>query len=218
MKPARKIRNAAIGLFPRLFGKKNILGYVEHIDPALIQGWAINFKGDPLRLTLGIEGKAFPLEPAWIGRSDVAEQHGKRFDKAGFRCSVPKEAAASLKKALREGRPVKVLAGDSALTIATRQAAPVFKLHQEPLDIGTSTADLHAELETWGHFTLRGWAEHAGHGVGVCSLECNGVPLECSLVRIERDEIARARHAEKTDLGFEIELPGYLWEDRKSVV
>lgn len=74
--------------------------------------------------------------------------------------------------------------------------------------IGTK---LHGQVERLDCAVLHGWAWVESADDETVSLHCDGAPVECSVIRIERNDVRSALHTERSRLGFEIEVPATLW-------
>lgn len=58
---------------------------------------------------------------------------------------------------------------------------------------------------------VEGWAALAGLSDEVISLRCNELPVECAVIRVEREDVQRALKSARNRLGFEIEIPATVW-------
>jgi len=192
--------------------KPAVIGYVEHFEPTVIEGWAIHAYNNPIQLILRVVERLYTLDVAWIERKDVAQQHGEQFTVSGYRIMLPWEVTVAVKDALRNGQPVEVLADGVALHNVARMPTPEGLLQTEPLLLGTRSAELDAAIEAWGHFTLYGWAVVGGLAPTAYTLHANGAVQGCFALTRKRPDVAQVLGIEKVDVGFEIELPGYLWE------
>jgi len=191
---------------------ENIIGFVEHFEPTAIQGWALRHDGKPIHLGLHIDGSRYPLDAAWSERSDVAQQHGAQFMISGFRCTLPREVTMAVKDALRNSKPLEVHADGVVLQNVAKMPIAASLLQAEPLLASVRSDELNCVIESWGHFTIDGWAVVSGHAPANYSLVGNGVALDCTVMTCKRPDVAQALGIATLDAGFEIELPGYLWE------
>lgn len=190
-----------------------VAGYIEHFEPFAIAGWAGRHDGKPLRLELHIRGEVRVLSPAWFAREDVAAQRGARFAMSGFRCALSNAAAFAVRNALLRDDPIEVVADGVVLRNLAKIPAPASLLMTEPLMISHQSADCRAVVESWGHFMLFGWALVDGREARDLSLRCNGTYLPCTFSNYERPDVAEALGSAGARAGFEVEMPGYLWED-----
>jgi hypothetical protein len=72
-------------------------------------------------------------------------------------------------------------------------------------------ASLRANLEGWEQLILHGWAMDAAAEGEVFALECNGVPVDCHVLRTSRVDVAQALQVERASLGFEVQVPAAAW-------
>ncbi|MGM9487224.1 glycosyltransferase family 2 protein [Ideonella sp. YS5] len=76
----------------------------------------------------------------------------------------------------------------------------------------------HAGVAPLGHVervdrgVLQGWACLDFLDDEAIGLSCNGEPVDCSVIRVERADVQRALNSARQRLGFEIELPATLWQ------
>ena len=190
-KKLRKYLSLAPRFLASVTGKAGVIGYVEHLEPTSIHGWAINRKGKPIQFVLSVDGQHFPLAATWNDRTDVAGQHGPQYIQSGFRSTPSADASAALKKALRQGLPIKVLAGRVALGMVAKLPALAVQLSTEKLGVKTDKPGLKGEIENWGNFTLRGWAAVNECASKSITLIRNGEALDCVVIPGNRQDIAR---------------------------
>jgi glycosyltransferase involved in cell wall biosynthesis len=235
----RNCLTAVSSKFERLAGSPSVMGYVEHIDAQYITGWAIHRGGKPLQLTLRANGQHFTLTVNWVERSDVAEKHGSQFMYSGYCCTLGIEEKEAIREAVQNNQSFEVLAEDFVLTVANRfkpsALSEVFfsnqvvppelvpqvvdtpktrtpSMHWSLLEIEVDSSGVKARIECWGLFKIRGWALVNDRVPSSYRLCCNGVALDCSVFPNKRPDIAHELGVENEELGFEIELPGYLWD------
>ena len=99
----------------RLGRRPTVQGYVEHLDPYRIEGWAVERRGRLLHLELKIKQETFALKPIWKERADVAAERGEAFLYSGFACEPTPDQAKALTAALEAGVAVIILANGVAL-------------------------------------------------------------------------------------------------------
>ena len=209
---AKFFLSASGKVWRNVLGQASILGYVERIEHSEIHGWAIHRKGKPLQLSLRVDGSLYPLAATWVERADVAGQHGEQFMHCGFQCGISGGARDALVRTLHPSQPIEVLANNVVLRNLANRPKPAVPLHWEPLGIKAKSPGLKAEIESWGYFTIRGWAAASGGMITSYKLLSNGTPIECAIFHQERRDVADALAIEALNTGFEIELPGYIWE------
>jgi len=197
---------------PQIAGKPDVTGYVEWFETVSVRGWAVRPDGSRIRLGLRINGQTHPLDVVWVERADVAQQHGAQHRISGYQCIFSWELTNSVKTALRNGDSIEVIADDVALPILATMPTPATLLLPETLAMNLRTPEVSTSIDSWGHFTLQGWAVVGGREPHTYSLLCNGKPIECTVLTNRRRDVAHALGIQSLDTGFEIELPGYLWE------
>jgi Glycosyl transferase family 2/Galactosyltransferase len=188
--------------------QQDIVGHVESIHPGAITGWAFSRSGQPLQLTCRISGQAYEAEPAWGERSDVSAEFGAAALMSGFQI----RPQAALQEALsREGlcaADVVLLANGQALMVdeqELRQQGMADELHEKG-------GALQGHIESFQDFMIRGWVVARGGGRTTLEVRVNGLPLLCDVIRSERKDVEEALGVNDPEAGFEIVLPGYLWE------
>lgn len=86
-----------------------IKGYVEAVEAIKIIGWVIKADQKPISLALAIGENAYPVEPVWTIRSDVAKQFGEDFLNSGFEILVPTVAIDAFLDAVADGGSIEIL-------------------------------------------------------------------------------------------------------------
>jgi hypothetical protein len=71
---------------------------------------------------------------------------------------------------------------------------------------------LHGVIELFDAATVQGWAWLEGAADEVITLHDDRGPVECSVIRIERNDVQAALGADRRRLGFEIEVPSTIWD------
>ncbi len=85
-----------------------IKGFIESIEQIKITGWVrTDFK--PINMELAVGEAAYPVDPVWIVRNDVAAQFGDEFLQSGFEFIVPNEVIDDFIDAQAKGEAVEVL-------------------------------------------------------------------------------------------------------------
>ncbi len=188
-----------------------VKGFVERIEPDTVSGWAVGKDGAPIEIVLVVRGQRFLPAIEWHERPDVEEQMGPKANRAGF-LIVPD---ARLRAALSHPgiTQAEIVVG------ANRRALPVldgaFKRQDataQVLGIKVADQNLNAKVESWKPFTLQGWVVANDGRPLVLQATINGKPLECVVVRVERKDVAASLGIATLDSGFEVVLPGFLWE------
>ena len=213
--------------FAKLFGRQNIFGYVDLIEWGTIQGWVLRNERRSISLVLRVDGQNYPLTPSWLERSDVAQKHGIKFKFSGYHCTLSAELEEVLKNAIQWGQKIEVLADGVALENIAKLPKLVVQLQPEqlgiaiesvepkpePLGLEIDAVEMKGEIEQWGHFILSGWVMLNKQPATLFGLLCNGKELDCTALRINRPDISQIQGVDALDIGFKIELPGYLWEN-----
>lgn len=117
--------------------RPRVQGYVERIEPQLIEGWAVEHRGRPPRLELRINQETFGLKPSWKERADVAAERGETFLYSGFVCEPTPDQAKALTAAFETGAAVTILANGVTLK-SSRSMLPLPTLPSDPLRQKTS--------------------------------------------------------------------------------
>jgi glycosyltransferase involved in cell wall biosynthesis len=189
----------------KLLMPPDILGYAERVETDGIYGWALHRKGTPIQLSCRIAGKTYGGQTTWVERGDVARQHRSETVRCGFQFVPVPAAKLPYSEALANGEPIVLLANGVALKDIRLE--PVLPLQAESLNLAHEGAGWRAELESWGHFTVQGQVAGTGAALPVGELRCDGRALECAIAWQ-----LRSQSGERWQRGFEIALPGYLWE------
>jgi hypothetical protein len=185
----------------------DVLGYVERIEPDGIYGWSVHRKGQPLQLECRIDGAACAGQATWLERSDVAGQYRSQTLLCGFQFVPAAGAKSILREARANGRSIELLANGTLLKdIAERPVAAV-PLQREPLAISRESDSWRVEIENWGHFTIQGRLAYATAAMPALAVYCHGESVTCA-VAWQTQPAASGWQVR----GFEIELPGYIWE------
>jgi hypothetical protein len=85
------------------------------------------------------------------------------------------------------------------------------RLKWDKLDINIFNEGMHSSIEAWGGFGIRGWVSISEAASPSLSITVSGNELPLDVVWSERKEIARNFGLASSLIGFEIDLPGYLW-------
>jgi glycosyltransferase involved in cell wall biosynthesis len=204
----------------RVFSRKHtvlhentgITGNVERVALHEIAGWAVNPDQTPLQLTLRVNGRVFPMAVHWSERADIAEKYGAPFLTSGFRYETAEIVRDDMVRALQHGNSIEVLANNVVLrNIGVTDEVPA-PPRKEELHSHIRTTGFEAELEAWGRFRITGWAVSSERAAGSFDVLCNGERIECVVLRKERRDVATTLQIAVPDTGFEIELPGYIWD------
>lgn len=189
-----------------------IAGNLEKVALHEITGWVVNHDQEPLQLTVRINGRIFPMAVHWSERADIAEKYGASFLTSGFRYKTTEVVREDMVSALQHGNPIEVLANNVVLrNIGVTNAVPE-PARKEGLNNHIHAAGFEAELEAWGRFRISGWAVSGERAVRSFDVLCNGERVDCAVLRKERRDVAATLQLAVLDTGFEIELPGYIWD------
>lgn len=181
----------------RLFRTKaKTSGMVEKISPVEIVGWLLD-QGNADSLEIVIDGHSIHVPIRRTERLDVARAHGQQHVRAGFSGEIPEVLGARL-RALDEERfrALRVLHRGVVLSLAKDawQAAAVA-----------------GYIDCCDAFLLEGWAAVDRRRPKVLGLVCQGKEYPLKPIWFKREDIVQAIGGEDAGLGFQAELPGYLW-------
>jgi Glycosyl transferase family 2/Galactosyltransferase len=73
-------------------------------------------------------------------------------------------------------------------------------------------ASLLGHVERLDHAVIHGWACLEGFDNEAVGLHCNGEPVDCMVIRIERVDVQSALQSGRRHFGFEIEIPATVWQ------
>lgn len=68
------------------------------------------------------------------------------------------------------------------------------------------------QVERVDRGVVHGWTRLACLEQELVALRCNGEPLDCSVIRVDRADVRQALKSDRRSLGFEIELPSTMWQ------
>lgn len=191
----------------------NIEGYVEQIGAREIRGWVVDRENGPITLSLLIEDKVYPVVPLWSERADVAASLGEDFIESGFIITITDEIAGLIKQG--NGDSISVMANGVPLD-NTEEVKKSLKKAARLSGKEVRTIESQGVIEKCDQFIITGWGLVNEEVENSIALLCNGKPVECSVIRKERHDVAEALgvdESESIQFGFELEIPGYIWED-----
>lgn len=187
----------------------NVVGYAESAGRNMVRGWALSLDGKPCQFQLLINGVEYAVATEWQERMDVAEKYGDAAKMCGFALTTV-SSEVDLERLLNDtknrldvavnGVRLQWLAGKE---VAQNDDAPIAQVKPTLLGSYVDSVDL---------FTIKGWALRSD-GMG-CELRAsvNGHLLDCPIVRTDRVDVRNVYHLDASSAGFEIYLPGYIWE------
>ncbi|WP_051299790.1 glycosyltransferase family 2 protein [Methylobacter luteus] len=193
----------------------NIEGYVEQIGAREILGWVINRENEPIALSLRIEDKVYSVTPLWSERADVAASLGEDFIESGFIITIPDEIASLINDDQDNGSSIGIMA-NGVLLANTQEVEKSIKKAARLSGKEVRTIESQGVIEKCDQFIITGWGLVNEEIENSIALLCNGKPVECSVIRKERQDVAEALgvdESESIQFGFELEIPGYIWED-----
>jgi len=181
-------------------------GFVERISSSEVVGWAVSRTGADVDLALRIDDATFTMVADWTEREDVTSKIPlNKNARVGFAIQPSGSIRECITQALRTGCPLNVLANGVALPHAKSSVhAP---RHAPIVSAGKS------KVEDFKNFIISGWAVSGDKPVNTFGLICNGKAVDCTVVRKERRDVAEALQIDALETGFDIELPGYIWEN-----
>ena len=189
----------------------DIEGNVERIEPAIIVGWVHSHSNEPVHLSLQVDGYEYVQECIWHDRADVAEVLGIDALKSGFQILPTEDFKTLLTLEDLDEKTIIVLANGHDLP----KAETAFRrqpLASESSAISTGTKPLRAYIDPWLPFTICGWVVLPETQPTLLEVTVNGTPIQCNIIRVDRKDVEEALGGEYPKAGFEIELPGYVWE------
>lgn len=187
-------------------------GFVEATgrdnDRSYICGWAIGRGKIPILLEIvDPEGKSYFPETTWYDRQDIAEKYGKDFLRSGFVAFLPpiskEEGNARGKKGYR------LYANGRLLRFSPSRDA---KSAARSLINSSSKYAVKGCLEAVDGPRLHGWVVRGSSAPETVTLRVEGHPFPVAVRWRERNDVAEALNIQESRVGFEIDLPGYLWE------
>ncbi|MCG5500806.1 glycosyltransferase family 2 protein [Ectothiorhodospira lacustris] len=175
--------------------KAKPIGMVEKMTPTRITGWLLD-EGRAEMLTLNIGGQSHTLSICRTERRDVAQTHGAQHLQAGFEAPVPEDLGQLLKQIDKNSPAICLQYGSVTLPFAqdARIISPVA-----------------GHLERCDAFLLEGWVAVDGRRPASLHLVCDGKEYPLKPIWQRREDAAETIGAEDVDIGFQAELPGYLW-------
>ncbi len=186
-----------------LFGLK--VDQVTVGSEILILGWLV---GTLEKLELRVNGKGIPATFSRSARPDVAQALG--FDdpslNLGFELHAYPSAAMTAETQLTLNWSVEAESGE----IVLRQGNPLGSNQPTPQKI--SPAEIKCHLDKIEGPCLNGWLVVAARPAQHFSILANDRPIGCDVLTIPRKDVAAALGVEAIDLGFQIIIPGYVWE------
>jgi hypothetical protein len=193
----------------------NIEGYVEQIGAREILGWVINRENEPIALSLRIDDKVYSVTPLWSERADVAASLGEDFIESGFIITISDEIASLINDDQDNGSSIGIMA-NGVLLANTQEVEKSIKKAARLSGKEVRTIESQGVIEKCDQFIITGWGLVNEEIENSIALLCNGKPVECSVIRKERQDVAEALgvdESESIQFGFELEIPGYIWED-----
>ncbi|XSG84597.1 MAG: glycosyltransferase family 2 protein [Methylohalobius sp. ZOD2] len=180
-------------------GKKNGRSY--------ICGWVIDRKNASILLELvDTDGKSHFPETTWHERVDIGARYGEQYLRAGFIAFL--SPPSSEKEAGDGGKGYRLYANGHRLKFSPSEQA---KSRARRLLDSSPAPALKGCLEKIDGPTLRGWAIRGGAAPEVVTLRVAGHVFPIAVRWRERKDVAETLNIEARQIGFEIDLPGYMW-------
>jgi hypothetical protein len=206
---------------PRMEPKAgDVIGKIESVDASSIQGWVLSKSGSPIQFQLAYRDSVFPAEPEWTKRPDVAEAFGLSDVTPGFSIALPSVLRRSIASndfdwsellLVINGRPLAL--PSRADEVSPESSEPTVQFPMAPVvEFPIATVVEQCKL-----FAVRGWVVDLSSTQYDFEVRCNEHLIDCPVVRTERKDVAEAlkldvEKLDFLDFGFELELPGYIWE------
>jgi O-antigen biosynthesis protein len=172
---------------------------VERRNNGLLVGWMYDpaSAGEEV-LTLSCQGQALPVVVRRFERDDVAEALHLPALPFGFEMTLPWQA---WRHAVADGQAL----------LWRFSGADVSRHFAAVLVAAWPTSSVGA-LEGLSHLHLRGWYAAQGGQRPTLRLRCEGVEMACPSRWVERMDVAAAHWLPSAEVGFEIEIPGHVWQ------
>lgn len=189
-------------------GTIDVVGCIDSFENNVVRGWAHSLSEKPIEFTLVIDDCEHEVNVERRERNDVAEQYGESARYSGFALSLV-SLGANVVEVSRKGGSVEVLG--NGVRLDWRVSEPV-SLRIDSAKQKTKTGLIGSNVDLVNEFTIKGWVLPYD-GVG-CDIRVfvNGRLLDCDVIHVERLDVARVYGPKAQESGFEIHLPGYMWE------
>lgn len=188
---------------------ENAIGYVECLSPQMIRGWTLGRSGTSGDIKLEIAGETVELHPMWLDRQDVTAQLGIVEEGIGFEVQPIGTLAEQLGQAIEAGASIQLLVDGSVLPLAEGIVPSIgYSAQNKKRHLSREVDGL---VESIKRFTITGWAVVDGAPFDTIELFINGALVECSLIRIERQDVKDTLKIDATRTGFELEMTGTIW-------
>lgn len=184
----------------RLFSRSKTPGLIEVLNPHKIRGWLLD-EGRADSLDIVVDGRSVRVPILRTERQDVAQAHGRQHLHAGFDGAIPEKVGDRL-RVLDDAalRVVRVLHRGVALPLAQN---------------AWQTTASAGHIDRCEAFQLEGWAVVDGRQPKTLCLSCHGKVYPLKPIWLKREDVVQTLGIESIALGFQAELPGYLWAEQR---
>jgi hypothetical protein len=199
----------------------DIIGKIESVDASSIQGWVLSKSGSPIQFQLAYRDSIFPAEPEWTKRPDVAEAFGLSNVTPGFSIALPSALRRSIASNNFDWSEFLLVINGRPLALPRRADELSSESSEPTVQFPMATVvefPMAAVVEWCGLFAIWGWVVDLSATQYDFEVRCNEHLIDCPVVvRTERKDVAEAlkldvEELDFLDFGFELELPGYIWE------
>ncbi|WP_319781506.1 glycosyltransferase family 2 protein [Oceanisphaera sp. IT1-181] len=217
-------------LVKKIRSKPEIEGFVELFSHEKIEGWAIHKRKKPLNLELKIKENVYPLTPIWQQRDDVSAKYGFDYNGAGFTIELPGTVKNKLAHEQLQQDDIQLKVNNTVIRIATdipritKKLEATSELEQQPT-IKPSRPTDNTLIAQGKHGKALGYVYSVENFIiyGTLLDTTSPHPIEVTVndviqsftilytpIILDSLDLAEAKGQAKN---FEIELPGYLWEE-----
>ena len=182
----------------------DIIGRIECAENNAITGWAVSLTGEQVDLRVLIDGLECEATIERRERLDVVEKYGDAARMCGF------SITPSLKHVVLDD----LLKNDTASVEVVGNATSLQWYKGGSTKVKEKIKLLGSYVDSVRDFSIKGWALREDGLDCKITVVVNGHKIECPTISVERQDVARAFGANAFGVGFEIILPGCIWELR----
>ena len=188
-----------------------IVGCVEEAQADAVHGWVMSLDGEPVVLQVLMDGVACDAVIERHVRPDVYAQYGDAAMMSGFSIALLSSDEDLEHATNGEKRRVEILANGVGLRWRGSDSAVGPADSIKDVDRGHL---LGSYLDSVDPFTMKGWALRTDGDECEIRVCVNGQSLGCPVIRVDRADVAYTLKVDASNAGFEIFLPGYMWQFR----
>lgn len=185
------------------------VGCLDTVENNAIRGWVYSRSDKPVEIKLLVDGRECAVLVEWKRRPDVAERYGEAAMMSGFSVSPVEteldlvqlsHSETALLEVVCDGTPLKWSNGKETL-LEKNSSGPV-----------CTTTIVGSYIDSVKDFTIKGWVIVHGKDDWIVDVAVNGQRMDCPCIRLERTDVAKVFGEHALGSGFEIEVPGFIWE------